>query len=222
MPNVSPAVSKSGGVPYAWQPPSDQEHEFIRGNRDGPDGSNDTYTECRLRVSEERLDEEMKLGLHPHFLTLSQCWNCPAHIYYAAWIQYVKAMLAKQRPTGAKVLAPPTAAPLKAWKASGLAHRSAGTFEIIQQDPDRSAARKTFTVCRAAIPRELVVEEVEAGLHPGYHVRTSSTGQRYVQGNPTRAFDNVDEPKSLKARPGFSSQQLCPYRLLRPGSQLRA
>jgi hypothetical protein len=74
-----------------------------------------------------------------------------------------------------------------------------------------------------------MVLEVKAGLHPGYHVRRRTGGslskddprRLSVKGNPTETFDNVDYPKSRNAKPGFSSKDLCPFRLLRPGAQLR-
>lgn len=199
------------------RPLYNMEHEFIRGNRDGPDGTSDTYTVCRLRVGQERLDDEMKAGLHSHFFTLPSCWDCPAHIYLKAWLEFQK-----RNPDSAALHPPPAAAPLEDWTSSGLTHSSGQTAELVQRDADRSLKEQTFTVCRIAVPRERLVQEVYAGLHPGYHVRKTATGRRYVKGNPTESFDNVDEPKSLKARPGFSRQQLCPYRLLRPGEQLRA
>lgn len=210
-------VSITPDTPKQLQTLADLEHEFIRGNRDGPDGCNDTYTVCRLRVSRERLDGEMKQGMHPNFFTMSSCWDCPAHVYLSAWLKYVK-----RRPTGTRVRRPPAAASMEDWKRSGLTNRPAQALELVQRDPDRPPQRQTFTICRVAVPRERLVREVEAGLHPGYHVRRTKSGRPFVQGNPTDVFDNVDEPKSLKAKPGFSTQQLCPYRLLRPGPQLLA
>jgi len=257
------------------RPLNNLEHEFIRGNRDGPTGTNDTYTVCRLRVAQEDLDREMTRGFHSRFLTLPACWDCPGHIYLSAWIGYLGVKLAQlagahriPQPSAAasvdtwihyikgvllassnlgktqlpsddadlnawiqcvnKVLAkppkakpvrlPPRVAPLAKWCDSGMTNRPAEVVEIVQRDPDRPHGEGTFSICRIGVPRESMVQEVREGLHPGYHVGKAPRGHEFVQGNPTSAFDNVNEPESLGAEPGFSRSQLCPMRLLRSGA----
>ncbi len=45
--------------------------EFIRGNRDGPYGVDDTYTVCRVRIPRSRLVEEIDVHkLHPGYRVL--------------------------------------------------------------------------------------------------------------------------------------------------------
>jgi len=205
--------------------PGDEEREFIRGNRDGVAGTNDTYTVCRLRVSQKRLDQEMSLGLHSHFLSASTPWECPAHIFLKA----AKKAQKKKVMEGEGKLHPPKAVPASRWLDSGLADSAGEVAEVIQKDPDRSGARTTYTICRIAVPRERMVLEVKEGLHPRYHVRRRKAGslpkedprRLYVKGNPSEPFDNVDYPKSRKAKVGLSSQDLCPLRLLRQGPRLR-
>lgn len=202
------------------RPLPEPEWEFVRGNRDAPDGTSETYTVCRLRVPKKRLDEEMQLGLHPHFLSLERRGECPAHLF-------LKAAAMKRARLG-HATPPPSAVPLERWRASGLLGRPAEAVEVIQRDPDRSGDASSFTICRIAVPRERMVLEVKEGLHPGYHVRRRRGGslgaddprRLYVKGNPTEPFDNVDFPKSRKAPRGFGPRELCPFRLLRPGARI--
>jgi hypothetical protein len=164
----------------------------------------------------------MLAGMHPHFFSLAECWDCPAHIFLKAEQKTRKRTDVADRPA-------PSAVPLKRWQASGLVDRSADAAEIIQQEPGRGGARATFTICRVAVPRERMVLEVKAGLHPRYHVVRRTSGslpkddprRLSVKGNPTEPFDNVDYPESRNAEPGFGPRDLCPFRLLRPGAQLR-
>lgn len=223
MPTVQPEPTTSES--RTSRLPSDEEREFLRGNRDGVEGTNDTYTVCRLRVTQERLDEEMSLGFHSHFLSVSAPWECPAHIFLKA----AKKAEEKRVIEGKGNLRPPKAVPASRWLASGLTDSAGEVAEVIQKDPDRSGAQSTYTICRIAVPRERMVLEVMEGLHPRYHVRRRKAGslpkddprRLYVKGNPSEPFDNVDYPKSRNAKVGLSSHDLCPLRLLRQGSQLR-
>jgi hypothetical protein len=269
------------------------EHEFIRGNRDGPHGRNETYTVCRLRVAEDDLKREMAAAHHPRFHTLSTCWDCPAHVYLKDWIRYAQRALTRvtgkkvktptagasvrtwirfldstlagvpqakgvqrpdeeaqlgdwihfineviakvsvrgagnsRKPVGTSTLKPirlppPPAAPAAMWQAATLDVGLADPFEMVQRDPDRPEGKSTFTVCRLGVPRETLVREVDEGLHPGYHVCRRKDKTPFVQGNPTQWFDNVNHPESRGAEPGFSTKQLCPMRLIRPGTELHA
>ncbi len=175
------------------------EREFIRGNRDGPGRSNETYTVCRLRVPEERLDREIAAGLHSHSVKSTMCWKCPAHIFLAAEVAP-----RDRHPDQEDYPAPPVVK-AASWKKFGPPE----TVEVIQRDPDRPKDDPTYTICRIAIPRHRMVSEVEAGLHPRYHVRNGSRGP-YVQGNPSKSFDNVNYAESLG--PG----QMCTRSLLQP------
>lgn len=192
---------------------AEPEREFIRGNRDGTRRANETYTVCRIGVSQKRLDEEMQLGLHSHFVSADLCWDCPGHMFVKAQKKHLRRLGGAQ--DQGKYSAP-SAVDLKRWQKSGQDKGGVETLEIVQRDL-RPSGDSTYTICRVGVPRLTMVREVESGLHPGYHVRTGKRG-RYVQGNPTRPFDNVNYPDS--ETPGLAARELCPYRLLRPGSRL--
>ncbi len=196
-----------------------EEREFIRGHRDGPGSSrrNETYTVCRLRVAKERLNDEMALGLHSHFVTASNCWHCPAHVFLKA------EQIARKKlpPEEQGKYAAPSVADLEDWKswiASYQDSRTVEPLEIVHKDPDRPKSEPTYTVCRIGVPRRRMSDEVEDGLHPRYHVRRDSQNRRYVQGNPTRSFDNVNHPEN--GEPGLGPNQLCPFRMVRGGANL--
>lgn len=199
--------------PTGSRSPASREREFVRGNRNGPGRSNDSYTVCRLRVPQARLDEEMSLGMHSHFVSASDCWDCPAHIFLKAEQKWRRRRGIQDQ----RRYSPPSAVELKRWLATDRQSTGTEALEIIHRDGDSPEDAPTYTICRVAVPRETLVREVKAGLHPRYHVRTSRRGD-YVQGNPTEAFDNANYPEGR--RPGFAPSELCPFRLLRPGAQL--
>lgn len=158
------------------------EIDFIRGNRDGPNRRNESYTVCRLHVPKDRFDNETALGLHPGTVALTGVEPCPAE----SFLQRSK-----------KSLSPLEPAPLSAWsqKHGGLKTVPAHAAEHVHST---SPVDGSCTICRLRVPRQRMVEEVHAKLHPGYHVVTMATGYEYVQGDRTTGFDNVNERETRR------------------------
>jgi hypothetical protein len=147
--------------------------EFIYGNRDGENGANDTYQICRIHVTEGRYDQEGLLGLHPRSrpidVSRGRPWRCcPAQLEPG----------------------PGRDAPLGKVFAADLAdtrERPLHFAELVREEAPNGGRR--FTLCRLGVPRETLVAEVQAGLHPDYHtVRIG--GEAYVRANPDVARTN--------------------------------
>ncbi len=144
--------------------------EYIRGNRDGLRGRNETYTVCRLRVTADRLTDEIRLGMHRHLVTCSG--SCPA-----LGSSY-------RRHAGSE-------AGLASWKTARLRRGAREALEIVHPDSGSDASRPTVTICRLGVSRARLVEEVDAKLHRLYRTITIR-GKKYVQGVPSVREDNVN------------------------------
>jgi len=156
--------------------------EFICGNHDGRDGANNaTYNVCRIEVSEGDLKKELAAGLHPRLDALEMQWlSCPA-------------MGAKSDASNVK--------PLSDFVQAGLGPDPGHRLELIR----KMAGNGGYIVCRLGVPRTRMVEEVEAKLHPGYHV-VSVRGDKFVRANPDKTKqNNVDKV----GRP-WSGSVVCP------------
>lgn len=158
------------------------EREFIRGNRDGPNRRNETYTVCRVNVPIERFEEERALGLHPSYLEhrVAPGWRCPAHARRQAPAPASLAAYEDKQPT-----IPGTAQEL----------------EIVHKTTRQSRAGKpTCVVCRLGVPRERLVAEIEThddplipSLHPGF-TTFEVDGETFVRGRKGVDADNVNYP----------------------------
>lgn len=143
--------------------------EHIHGNQDGPHGLSDTYTICRVGVPKARLLTEVDAGLHPNYEVVQGAkgskylrnspnargidnidsgapWVCRAH----------HGPLRAEGPLGASLKA-------------RLVYPTRMT-EFIHGEQPRGRAKTSYTLCRLGVPRQRVVEEIHAGMHPGYHV----------------------------------------------------
>jgi len=151
---------------------SDKKHderEFIRSN-----GSpqSETYTVCRLEVPLHRFADELRLGMHRHFVNSPT--ECPAMTlgYY-------------QQHAG-------PAASFEAWEKAGLRPGPRETLEVVHPSSRRNGG--TLTICRIGVPRKTLIEELDANLHDHYHA-TRRKGSEFAQGNPSNEEDNVRHPK---------------------------
>jgi len=158
--------------------------EFIRGNRDGRNGRNETYTVCRLAVPAKDLSVELSRGGHHHFVTCPS--TCPVAQNYSSY----------KRHAG-------TEADISTWEAANLSLGGRESLEVIHPEP--SSNGETYTICRLGVPRKTLVEEVDKRikkkvggkvvtkkLHPRYRtIRVG--GEKFVQGIPSSPVDNVNQ-----------------------------
>lgn len=149
--------------------------EFIYGNRDGPNGANDTYQICRIHVPDARYVQEGLLGLHPRSRPIDTSpgrpWRCcPAQV--------------EPNPGRDPSLARVFEADL-----ADTHERPLHFAELVREEPPENGGGRRFTLCRLGIPRETLVEEVKAGLHPDFHTVRIGRGT-YVRANPDPARRN--------------------------------
>lgn len=143
--------------------------EFVYGNRDGDNGRNDTYQICRVHVPDGRYVQEGLLGLHPRSQPIDTSagrpWRCcPAQL----------------EPHSGRD------APLRKVFEADVADapgRPLHFAELVREEPPDGGGQRRFTLCRLGIPRETLVAEVKAGLHPDYHVVRIGR-ESYVRANP--------------------------------------
>lgn len=149
------------------------EREFIRGNRDGVRGRNETYTICRVNVPVQRFEDERQAGLHPNYLQheVSASWRCPAH--------------ARRNSTAPADLADYVA---KKSKLTGKAQEMKVVHRTLEQPAGKNP---TCVICRLKIPRARLVEEILGGpnLHPGFRTITVN-GRVYGMGKKGIHPDN--------------------------------
>jgi len=122
---------------------------FIRGNRDGPNRRNLTYTICRFDVTPQQLKTEIRQGLHAESLVNKspEPWPCPA----LAWAQFAH---------------PDPKLP----RLAGLSPASVPDEEkvrVLRKEPGQIHG---FTICRLGVTKARLSEEILADLHPGYMV----------------------------------------------------
>lgn len=160
------------------------EREFIRGNRDGPNRRNETYTVCRVNVPMKRFEKERALGLHPVYLErrVSPGWRCPAQARRRATAPASLAAYEDKQPTLA-----------------GPAQEVEIVHKTLRQSP---AGRPTCVICRLGVARERLVEEIETyddpkipNLHPGFSTFTAD-GETFVRGRQGVDADNVNYPSA--------------------------
>lgn len=130
------------------------------------------YNVCRVRVPQDRLDDELDGGLHPNarFRARDEVEGCPA----------------RSQPHQSPEV------PLEMVLATGIDSDPREVVELIEREPGHGRLA-TYTICRLGVPRDRMVDEVEAGLHRGYHTVEMSSGT-FVRANPDGAKENNVNP----------------------------
>ncbi len=150
--------------------------EFIHGNRDGSGKASDTYTICRVKVPRRRLAAEIKQGLHPKY-RLTRVKGCyyPEASAHSPAIVHINTPLGGWRCPAQSIKQLPVAG--RPRKLVDSAQKGARIVEFIHGDTvPAKPSNRTYTICRFGVSRRRVVEEITAGLHPGYCIVRRPTG----------------------------------------------
>lgn len=154
--------------------------EFIHANSAGPGGVSDTYTICRVGVPRARLVREVQKGFHPHY-----------QIVHVDGRDFVRRKPGAEEVERVNQDGPwVCAAQTEAQRTREGSYRNLvrlppcePNLELIhgEQSP-RDGRNRSYTVCRLAVPRERLLQEISEGMHPGYSV-TQESGVKVPQPN---------------------------------------
>lgn len=181
--------------------------EIIRGNHDGSSGGSATFTICRIAIPREILVDEVKGDWHPGYHTVRV--KQPSRP--GEYTEYVRANPDRiflnninKRSGGWFCVAQTDSGKARGQTqpAEASTWSQAKMIEFIHGNRDGEHLRnETYTICRLGVPAARLVDEIEAGLHPGYAVVSRDGGRIPVPRPGTKDINQTWQCAMVPPRP---------------------